>query len=135
MRRTHCRLRNRRRAQSIPVSVGLALLAVVAASRTTMSHAGADQALGQFLSSECVTCHQITGRYEGIPPIIGLPEAAFIEIMGEYRTKTRANPIMQMVAGRLSEEEVAALAAYFGNLTPEPAPKARTQKEPTRRRQ
>ena len=33
-----------------------------------------DKALGEYLSSECVTCHQITGRYEGIPPIVGWPE-------------------------------------------------------------
>lgn len=76
----------------------------------------ADRALGEYLSSECVTCHQLTGRYEGIPPIIGWPEASFIEIMNEYRSKVRTNSVMQTIAGRLSNEEVAALAAYFGNL-------------------
>ena len=77
-----------------------------------------DKALGEYLSSECVTCHQITGRYEGIPPIVGWPNTMFIEIMGEYRAKKRANPIMQTIAVRLSEEEIAALAAYFGGLRP-----------------
>jgi cytochrome c553 len=76
----------------------------------------ADRALGEYLSSECVTCHQLTGRYEGIPPIIGWPESSFIEIMNEYRTKHRSNQVMQTIAGRLSNEEVAALAAYFGSL-------------------
>ena len=58
------------------------------------------------------------GRYEGIPPIVGWPDTIFIEIMGEYRAKKRANPIMQTIAVRLSEEEIAALAAYFGSLRP-----------------
>ena len=49
-------------------SLAFAGAAVVAASA---AHADGDKALGQFLSSECVTCHQITGRYEGIPPIVG----------------------------------------------------------------
>ena len=77
-----------------------------------------DRALGEYLSSECVTCHQISGRYEGIPPIVGWPKTIFIEIMDEYRAKKRANPIMQTIAVRLSEEEIAALAAYFGGLRP-----------------
>lgn len=79
--------------------------------------AAGDKALGEYLSSECVTCHQLSGNFDGIPPIIGWPDAIFIEIMSDYRAKTRANPIMQTIAGRLSEEEIAALAAYFGSLT------------------
>ena len=96
-------------------SLAFAGAAVVTAGA---EHADGDKALGQFLSSECVACHQITGRYEGIPPIVGWPKPVFIEIMGEYRAHKRANPIMQTIAVRLSEEEIAALAAYFGSLQP-----------------
>jgi cytochrome c553 len=78
--------------------------------------AAGDRALGEYLSSECVTCHQLSGRYQGIPPIIGWPEASFIEIMNEYREKRRTNPVMQTIAGKFSNDEVAALAAYFGSL-------------------
>jgi cytochrome c553 len=77
-----------------------------------------DRALGEYLSSECVTCHQLTGRYEGIPSIVGWPDHLFVEVMGEYRTKRRDNPIMQTIVVRLSAEEIAALAAYFGSLRP-----------------
>jgi len=75
-----------------------------------------DRALGEYLSSECVTCHQLSGRYQGIPPIVGWPEASFVEIMNEYRSKRRSNPVMETIAGKLSNEELAALAAYFGSL-------------------
>src|SRR5262245_928016 len=94
-----------------------ACLAVLAATLAiAMAAAAGDRSLGEYLSSECVTCHQITGKYEGIPPIIGWPEASFVEIMGEYRNKKRSNPIMQTIAGRFSTDEIAALAAYFGSL-------------------
>jgi cytochrome c553 len=96
----------------------LVVLAASLAATAGFAREEGDKALGQYLSSECVTCHQITGRYEGIPPIVGWPNTTFIEIMGEYRAKKRANPIMQTIAVRLSEEEIAALAAYFGSLRP-----------------
>src|SRR5215217_8537766 len=80
--------------------------------------AAGDRALGEYLSSECVTCHQLSGRYQGIPPIIGWPEASFVEIMNEYRDKRRSNPVMQTIAGKFSNDEVAALAAYFGSVKP-----------------
>ena len=89
--------------------------ALLAASSSEAKAAG-DRALGQHLSSECVTCHQLSGRFEGIPPIVGWPEQSFVEIMNEYRDKKRPNPVMQTIAGRLSADEVAALAAYFGSL-------------------
>jgi len=92
------------------------LAALAATLAISMAEAAGDRALGEYLSSECVTCHQLTGKHEGIPPIIGWPEQSFVEIMGEYRNKKRSNPIMQTIAGRFSTDEIAALAAYFGGL-------------------
>ena len=80
--------------------------------------AAGDRALGEYLSSECVACHQLTGRHQGIPPIVGWPEASFVAIMNEYREKRRSNPVMQTIAGKFSNDEVAALAAYFSSVKP-----------------
>jgi cytochrome c len=33
--------------------------------------------------------------------------------MHAYKNKQRNHPVMQMIAGRLNDEEIAALAAYF----------------------
>lgn len=74
------------------------------------------KAYGEYLSSECVTCHQLSGNFAGIPPIVGWPEASFVEIMREYKEKKRDNAVMQTIAGRLGDKEIAALAAYFGSL-------------------
>ena len=91
--------------------------ALVAAS----AGAQGDKALGEYLSSECVTCHQLSGRQQqGIPSIVGLPEARLTEALNEYKAKKRSNPVMQTIAGKFSNEEIAALAAYFGSLKSRP---------------
>ncbi|PIE14450.1 MAG: cytochrome C [Rhodobacterales bacterium] len=75
-----------------------------------------DTDYGEYLSSECTTCHQIDGDYDGIPAIISWPEDDFVIAMHAYKRKIRPHPVMQMMAGRLSDEEIAALAAYFGKI-------------------
>ncbi|TCO73032.1 c-type cytochrome [Rhodovulum euryhalinum] len=77
-----------------------------------------DRAYGEYLSSECTTCHQRDGSDKGIPSIVLWPEENFVLAMHAYRQKLRPHPVMQMMAGRLTDEEIAALAAYFGSLTP-----------------
>jgi cytochrome c553 len=102
-------------------SPALAWLALLPAALATAGPARAgDRALGEYLSAECVTCHQVSGRQVGgIPAIIGLPEEAFVALMESYRRRERENQVMQAMAARLSPEEVAALAAYFGGLKPQ----------------
>lgn len=77
-----------------------------------------DPAYGEYLSSECLTCHRADGSAEGIPSITLWPEEDFVVAMHAYKQKLRPHPVMQMMAGRLSDEEIAALAAYFGQLEP-----------------
>ena len=72
-----------------------------------------DPEYGQYLSSECATCHQIDGTDQGIPSITYWPEEDFVAALHAYKDKLRPHPVMQMIAGRLSAEEIAALAAYF----------------------
>ena len=75
-----------------------------------------DAEYGQFLASECIACHQTSGANDGIPGIIGWPNDDFVVAMHAYKRKLRPHPVMQMMAGRLSDEEIAALAAYFADL-------------------
>lgn len=75
-----------------------------------------DPAWGEYLSSDCTTCHQATGADEGIPSITGWPPDAFVLQMHAYKEGAREHPVMQMMAGRLSNDEIAALAAYFAGL-------------------
>ncbi len=75
-----------------------------------------DPEYGAYLSSECVTCHQSDGSDRGIPSITQWPSDDFVVAMHAYKEKLRPHPVMQMMAGRLSNEEIAALAAYFATL-------------------
>lgn len=75
-----------------------------------------DPEYGEYLASECLTCHRADGADEGIPSILGWPEDDFVVAMHAYKQKLRPHPVMQMMAGRLSNEEIAALAAYFAGL-------------------
>jgi len=77
-----------------------------------------DAAYGAYLSSECVTCHRVDGVNAGIPSIVGWPAEQFLAALKSYKSKERSNPVMQTIAGRLAEAEMAALAAYFAGLRP-----------------
>ncbi len=73
-------------------------------------------AYGEYLASQCTSCHQMSGAYEGIPPIVGLEAEALIEALLAFRSGARDNPVMQTVARGLINEEIMALAAYFESL-------------------
>ena len=78
--------------------------------------AKADIGYGEYLAGECVTCHQKSGT--GIPQINGIEAETFVIIMKAYRSKELDNKVMQMMAGRLDDEQIISLAAYF-SLLPE----------------
>lgn len=73
---------------------------------------------GEYLSTSCVTCHQLSGADNGIPSIVGWDQEAFVEVMLSYKTKERENKAMQTIAAPLSREEMEALAAYFATIKP-----------------
>ncbi|HIP80260.1 MAG TPA: c-type cytochrome [Kiloniellaceae bacterium] len=75
-----------------------------------------DPDYGEYLSSECTTCHLVDGSNQGIPSITNWPPENFVVAMHAYKQQLRPHPVMQMMAGRLSDEEIAALAAYFASL-------------------
>lgn len=75
-----------------------------------------DPAYGEYLSGECTSCHQASGAGDGIPSITNWPTDIFVTAMHAYKVGVRQHPVMQMMAGRLSDDEIAALAAYFEDV-------------------
>ena len=73
---------------------------------------------GQYLGAECASCHHQAGASEGIPSINGMDAEVFVALMLAYRSKEMENPVMQMIAGRLNDEEIGSLALYFSTLDP-----------------
>ena len=77
--------------------------------------AKADLGYGEYLAGECVTCHQKSGA--GIPQINGIEAETFVTTIKAYRSKELDNKVMQMMAGRLDDEQIISLAAYFSSLS------------------
>lgn len=97
----------------------LASTSLIAAVLTwTGPAASNDIAYGEHLSGECATCHRKDGLEKGIPAIIGWPADQFVAVLKSYKAKVRTHDLMRTIAGRLSDEEMAALAAYYATLKP-----------------
>jgi len=79
-----------------------------------------DPEYGAYLAGECTTCHRGDGAAEGIPSITGWPRDDFVLALQAYKRGKRVHPAMQLVAGRLSDEEIAALAAHFSRDEDQP---------------
>ena len=79
-----------------------------------------DPEYGEYLAGECITCHRGDGAAEGIPSITGWPHDDFVIALQAYKRGKRVHPVMQLVAGRLSDEEIAALAAHFSRAEGQP---------------
>ena len=92
------------------------LCAAALLASTARPARASDIAFGEYLSGECVTCHRKDGQDKGIPSIVGWPTDQFIVVIQSYKAKERPNQIMQTIAARLSDEELAALAAYYASL-------------------
>ncbi len=75
---------------------------------------------GAYLASECTTCHRSDGVDAGIPSITSWPTDDFVITLQAYKNGKRVHPAMQMIAARLSDEEIASLAAYFRDLNNQP---------------
>ena len=71
---------------------------------------------GEYLSSECTTCHHAQGLDEGIPSITGWPIESFVWALHSYKSGARKHPIMEMITQRLSNEEIASLAIFFESI-------------------
>jgi cytochrome c553 len=88
--------------------------AVALAALVVAGHAAAaDVELGRYLAAECASCHRVATAGGAIPNIVGMAEARLASALKAYRDRELPNPVMQNIASRLTDEEIAALARYF----------------------
>lgn len=92
---------------------------------TTCAHvAAAAEVVGNPQAADnkiamCVGCHGIPGYKSGYPevyhvPLLGGQSARYIEnALKAYRKGERNNPSMRGIAGGLSDQDIADLAAYY----------------------
>ncbi len=77
-----------------------------------------DLEYGEYLSSECTTCHLLSNKQSKIPTIIGWEQDAFVAVMRAYKDKELSNEVMRNIAFRLGDKELKSLAAYFATIKP-----------------
>lgn len=94
-------------------STALATTVVLAVSSGACQAQKGDLEFGQYLATECLTCHRSATVGGAIPNIFGMSEPRFVVLVKAYRDKQLPNPVMQNVAGRLKDDEIAALAQFF----------------------
>lgn len=104
------------RARLSGAAVAAGFASVIAGSPLWAADDPKVMAYGRHLSGECTSCHRIDGTDNGIPSIIGWDRDEFRATMAFYRDGQRQNAAMQSVAQSLDDEQIAALAAYFGGL-------------------
>ncbi len=75
---------------------------------------------GQKKISMCIGCHQIPGYKASFPVVYSVPKiygqsAKYIEnSLQAYKKGDRSHPTMRAIAGSLSDQDMADLAAYYG---------------------
>jgi len=93
----------------------LALLPVSAFAVTGNPAAGKDKI------SQCIGCHAIPGYRASFPSVYRVPmisgqSAKYIEAaLAAYKKGDRSHPTMRAIAGSLSDQDMADLAAYYGS--------------------
>jgi cytochrome c len=95
-----------------PLIVPCTVAALIALSQVCQAQKG-DIEFGRYLASECLTCHRNAPAGGVIPNIFGVAEAKLVELIKAYRDQKLPNPVMQSVANRLKDDEIAALAHFF----------------------
>ena len=109
----------------LPLLLSIVLGPVWAESQTSLGEQIAKQGTPKGVAP-CMTCHGPDGggmAPTAYPRIAGLDAAYMAKQLADFRAGTRGNPIMMPMAKNLTEEEVAAVSAYYAGL-PIPAPTA-----------
>lgn len=75
-------------------------------------------ASASMLANTCTGCHGTGGQSNGpaTPTIAGLETDYFVEVMESYKSGERKNTIMGRLAKGYSDDEIAALAGYYGKM-------------------
>jgi len=83
--------------------------------------AAGDPVAGKAKSSMCGGCHEIPGLKSVFPTVYAIPKIInqkpeYIEYaLQQYRSGERSHPSMASMGMTLTDEDIADLAAYYGN--------------------
>jgi cytochrome c553 len=99
--------------------VAATLLCTAALASAAPALAAGSKEAGQAKSSTCVACHGVDGNSANPewPSIAGQHESYLIRQLKAFRDGVRQNVLMSPMATRLTDEDIADLAAWYGSQT------------------
>ena len=109
--------------------VTAATLATVAVSAVAQGVAG-DVKAGQSKAEMCIGCHGIPGYQNSFPEVHKVPKISgqsdkyMISSLNAYKKGDRRHPTMRGIAGALSDQDMADLAAFYSAQVSKTAPEA-----------
>lgn len=99
----------------LPIGFAALVTGVFLAGAGAGAAAEPDAAL---LAAACTSCHGPGGQGPvkggAIPALAGKPEADLLAALRDYRSGTRAGTIMGRITKGYSDQQLAALAAWYG---------------------
>lgn len=112
--------------RSLVTAATLATLAVSASAQGITGNAKA----GQNKAEMCIGCHGIPGYQNSFPEVHKVPKISgqtdkyIISSLNAYKKGDRKHPTMRGIAGGLSEQDMADLAAFYSTQVSKTAPEA-----------
>lgn len=88
-----------------------------------LAAAAGDPTAGWQKSQMCEGCHGIKGYRTAYPTVYSVPKlggqspAYIVKALQDYKSGARRHPSMDAIAGSLSEQEMADLAAYYSGAS------------------
>lgn len=99
-----------------------ALVAGLLAAAPAQAEVTGNAQAGEGKIAMCIGCHGIKGYKSSFPEVYHVPKIAgqnakyIATVLEEYRKGTRKHPSMRGVAGSMSDQDIADVAAYYENL-------------------
>ncbi len=95
----------------------LLILAVVALGTSLTAHAKGDYEAGKAKSATCAACHGVDGisAVASFPKLAGQHRDYLYQVLKDYQSGKRKNPIMAGQVQNLSDTDMRDLAMYFSN--------------------
>jgi cytochrome c553 len=112
-------------AMAMLIGAGLLAAAAPAAAQSAPAADAAAQGKGDIKAAQgkigaCIGCHSIPGYRASYPMVYSVPmihgqSGKYIEnALNAYRSGERNHPTMKAIAGSLTDQDIADLAAYYG---------------------
>jgi len=105
-----------------PANLFVALSFGIAAAASAQDAKPGDAAAGQKKADMCIGCHGIPGYQASFPEVYKVPKIAgqnskyIVAALNGYKKGERKHPSMRGIAGSLSDQDMADLAAHFEQL-------------------